>query len=184
MPVAPSQMAAPDTARKMPIRLPETDLFKHPEFEGLVKDLFERYKNEGTVSRGTRNIAPNLFIGSERKGYFNHCRSNHIVLVYAYTGPEDYFREIVEEMYQYCAGKNFQLAIFAGKVIDPIDESLVLGNAVRRAATRAEHPEFPPRRTDRLRPQDRLLGTTAWRGVRGEADGAFARSAAAADQRQ
>lgn len=99
MPVAPSQMAAPDTARKVPIRLLETDLFKHAELEGLVKDLFERYENEGSVSRGTRNIAPTLFIGSERKGYFNYCRSNHIVLVYAYTGPEDYFREIAEEMY-------------------------------------------------------------------------------------
>ena len=120
-PVAQPPMPAPATVRKMPIRFLEKDLPKHPELDALVKDLFERYKNEGCVSRGTRNIAPNLFIGGERKGYFNYSRSNSIVLVYAYTGPEDYFSEIAKEMYRYCAAKNFQLNLFLDVVIGSID---------------------------------------------------------------
>lgn len=115
-------MPAPDTSRKMPIRLLEKDLFKHPELEAAVKELFERHKNEGCVSRGTRSIAPNLFIGGERKGYFNYCRGKDIVLVYAYTGPEDYFPEIAREMVRYCAEKHFQLNFFSlDPVIAPID---------------------------------------------------------------
>jgi polyketide synthase PksN len=113
--------AAPSSVQKTPIRLLEKDLPKHPELEALIKDLFERYKNEGCVSRGTRNIAPNLFIGSERKGYFNYSRSNRIVLIYAYTGAIDYFPEIAKEMYRHCVEKNFQLNIFGDEVIESID---------------------------------------------------------------
>lgn len=115
--------AAPvsDQAWKGPIRVSEKDLPKYPEFEGLVKDLFELYKNEGCVSRGTRNIASNLFIGSERKGYFNYGRSKNLILIYAYTGPVDYFPEIAKEMHQYCIEKNFQLNIFGDGIIDSIN---------------------------------------------------------------
>lgn len=112
---------APAAVRKTPIRLLEKNLPEHPELDSLVKGLFDRYKNEGCVSRGTRNIAPNLFIGSERKGYFNYSRSNNIILVYAYTGAEDYFSDIAKEMYRYCIEKNFQLNIFADQVIESID---------------------------------------------------------------
>jgi len=115
-------MPAPEALRKTPIRLLEKDLVKHPELDALVQALFERHKNEGCVSRGTRNIAPNLFIGSGRKGYFNYCRGKNIVLVYAYTGPEDYFPEIAGEMVRYCAEKSFQLNFFSlDPLIPPID---------------------------------------------------------------
>ena len=114
-------VAAADAAWKTSIRLLEKDLPKYQELEALVKDLFERYKNEGCVSRGTRNIAPNLFIGSARKGYFNYSRSNDVILVYAYTGAKDYFPEIAKEMYRYCVEKYFQLNIFVDEVIDAID---------------------------------------------------------------
>lgn len=106
---------------KQPVRLLEKDLPRYPELDALAKELFERYKNEGAVSRGTRNIAPNLFFGSEKKGYFNYSRSNDIVLVYAYTGPDEYFPEIAAEMSRYCADKQFQLNIFGDQVIDAID---------------------------------------------------------------
>lgn len=113
---------APDlVVLKTPIRLLESDLPAYPELDAIVKALFDHHKNEGCVSRGTRNIAPNLFIGSERKGYFNYSRCNGIVLIYAYTGPEEYFPEIATEMYRYCVEKNFQLNIFVDKVIESID---------------------------------------------------------------
>jgi polyketide synthase PksN len=118
----PSRVPSPGSVGEVPLRLSERDLPKHPDLEALVKDLFERHKNEGGVSRGTRNIAPNLFIGAERKGYFNYSRSNGIVLVYAYTGPADYFPQIAVEMYRYCAEKDFQLNIFLDEAIKSIGD--------------------------------------------------------------
>ena len=118
-PARPAALAA--AAPVAPIRLFERDLHLHPELAALVGDLFERHKNEGCVSRGTRNIAPNLFIGSKRKGYFNYSRSQNTILVYAYTGPEEYFPEIAAEMYRYCCAKQFQLNIFLDAVVSAID---------------------------------------------------------------
>jgi polyketide synthase PksN len=106
---------------KTPVRLLEQDLPQHPELQSIVAGLFDRHKNEGCVSRGTRNIAPNLFIGSARKGYFNYSRSGNIILVYAYTGPADYFSEIATEMYRYCVDKGFQLNIFVDDLVGAID---------------------------------------------------------------
>ncbi|RSZ60405.1 SDR family NAD(P)-dependent oxidoreductase [Massilia atriviolacea] len=115
-----AQASAPAPAA-LPVRVLETDLPAYPALAAVVADLFERYKNEGCVSRGTRNIAPNLFIGSARKGYFNYSRSNRIILVYAFTGPEDYFAELAAEMQRYCVEKKFQLNIFGDAPIPAID---------------------------------------------------------------
>ena len=104
-----------------PWRLLERDLFRYPELEAVVRSLFEQYKNEGGVSRGTRNIAPNLFVGAARRGYFNYARSRNLVLIYAYTGPADYFAEISAEMQRYCAEKGFQLNIFTDGSVSSVD---------------------------------------------------------------
>lgn len=122
LPLVQPPTPTPSPVRKTPIRLFEKDLPKHPELNELCNDLFERYKNEGSVSRGTRHIAPNLFIGSERRGFFNYGRTKNIVLVYAYTGCKDYFLDIAREMYQYCVAQGFQLNIFADEVIESIAE--------------------------------------------------------------
>jgi amino acid adenylation domain-containing protein len=103
-----------------PVRILEKDAFAHPEFAELVQGLYERYKIEGCVSRGTRKIAPNLFIGSARRGYFNYGRSKNIILVYGYTGPRDYIPVLAEEMLRYCASKKFQLNILADENIESI----------------------------------------------------------------
>jgi len=113
--------AAAITRRQVPVRMLEKDLSSYPELEALVQGLYDRHKNEGSVSRGTRNIAPNLFIGSARKGYFNYCRTNDTVLTYAYTGPEDYFPEIAGEISHYCREKKLQLNLFLDSPVDSID---------------------------------------------------------------
>ncbi|NOU17196.1 MAG: SDR family NAD(P)-dependent oxidoreductase [Bacteroidales bacterium] len=108
------------STQKTPTLILEKEAYKHPELGELVKKIYSQYKNEGSASRGTRNIAPNLFIGSEKKGYFNYSRSKNIILVYAYTGPIDYFPVIAEEMYQYCVNNNFELTIFSVDQIESI----------------------------------------------------------------
>ncbi len=99
--------------QKTPILLLEKEAYKHPELSELVKKLFSLYKNEGSASRGTRNIAPNLFIGTEKRGYFNYSRSKNIILVYAYTGPSDYFPVIAEEMHHHCVNNNLEFNFFS-----------------------------------------------------------------------
>ncbi|WP_459212986.1 SDR family NAD(P)-dependent oxidoreductase [Aquimarina rhabdastrellae] len=109
-----------DALQKTPILILEKEIHKNPELEILVKELFNQYKNEGSSSRGTRNIAPNLFIGTEKKGYFNYSRCKDIILVYSYTGPKDYLPVITEEIYQYCSDRNFELNLFTVDLIETI----------------------------------------------------------------
>lgn len=96
-----------------PIRISENEISSDPALADLVLGLFQRYKSEGCVSRGTRRIAPNLFIGSARRGYFNYGKSKNIILVYSYCGPHDYLPELLEEMYRYCETNKLQLNILA-----------------------------------------------------------------------
>lgn len=95
-----------------PILILEKDALNHPELGNTVKDLYDRFKNESSVSRGTRNIAPNLFIGKQKKGYFHYSRYNNIILVYAFTGPRDYFDILAEEILHYCTDNKFELNFF------------------------------------------------------------------------
>jgi acyl transferase domain-containing protein/tryptophanase/acyl carrier protein len=100
-----------------PIRVLEKEAYRDPELRELIQTLFSRHNREGSVSLGTRKIAPNLFIGGARHGYFNYGRSKNIILVYAYTGPRDYTPTLLEEMYRYCEANNFQLNILADEEI-------------------------------------------------------------------
>ena len=103
-----------------PIRILERDAWVHPELGALVRPLFERYKFEGSASRGTRTIAPNLFIGSQKQGYFNYGRSGNIILVYCYTGPQEHLATLREEMYRYCEANGYQLNFLNDGDIEPI----------------------------------------------------------------
>ncbi|PYS26322.1 MAG: hypothetical protein DMG11_20315 [Acidobacteria bacterium] len=103
-----------------PVRILEREAWTHPEFGTLVRGLYDRYKYEGSASRGTRKIAPNLFIGSARRGYFNYGRSKNIILLYSYSGPQDYLPTLREEMYRYCEANNFQLNILNDEEMQPI----------------------------------------------------------------
>ena len=98
-----------------PILIPEREVSEHPALASLVTNLFAQYKNEGSVSRGTRSIAPNLFIGSARQGYFHYCRSNRLVLVYSYTGPEAYLSEIGQEFLAHCQRAQLNFCLFSGQ---------------------------------------------------------------------
>ncbi|MBV9495105.1 MAG: SDR family NAD(P)-dependent oxidoreductase, partial [Acidobacteria bacterium] len=94
---------------RSPLLILEKDAYADPEIGELVRVLYERHKIEGCVSRGTRKIAPNLFFGSARRGYFNYGRCKDILMVYGYTGPTEYFEELFQEIVRYCAARNLQL---------------------------------------------------------------------------
>ncbi len=113
--------ANPVAAEPAPILILEKDAHAHAELAELVHRLYERHKGEGCVSRGTRSIAPNLFIGSGRRGYFNYGRSNEIVLLYGYTGPGDYFPVLFAEIARYCAAGNLQLNSLSDRELPSVD---------------------------------------------------------------
>lgn len=106
-----------------PILLSASDIHQYPELDGIVQSLYARYKNESSVSRGTKSIAPNLFIGSKRKGYFNYARSNNIVLAYAYTGPEDYFDELASEIFKHCTSRQLEFNLLVDSPLERVGET-------------------------------------------------------------
>ncbi len=85
-----------------PVLALEQTLRADPSMGEWVTQLFSEHRNDGSVSRGTRNIAPNLFIGSQRLGYFHYARSQDRVLAYAYTGPDDHYSELAAEFSRHC----------------------------------------------------------------------------------
>jgi len=109
-------------APAQPILVLEKDAYAHPELGKLVKELFTRYKNDGSVSRGTRNIAPNLFIGSERKGYFHYSRSKNIIVAYTYTGPREYFTSVALELYRHCKKNNLELNLLTADELTSVGD--------------------------------------------------------------
>ncbi|HEX8617966.1 MAG TPA: beta-eliminating lyase-related protein, partial [Thermoanaerobaculia bacterium] len=112
-----TMVAGPVFPAGAPILILEKDAYAHPELKDLVASLFARFKMEGSVSRGTRKIAPNLFIGSARRGFFNYGRSNGILLVYGYTGPREYLPELLTEIAQHCVARGLQLNVLADEPI-------------------------------------------------------------------
>jgi polyketide synthase PksN len=123
-----ARAAAKKAAVPEPLLITERAALADPVISKVVADIFARHKNEGSVSRGTRNIAPNLFIGSERSAYFNYSRSGDIVLAYAYTGPRDYFPTLAQELHAHCVANQQNLSIL-------VDEALQRVGAVPYTAT-------------------------------------------------
>lgn len=116
-PVAANARIAPAAT---PLLLLERDVGLHPGLQDTLSALYDQYKNEGCVSRGTRNIAPNLFVGSARRAYFNYGRSANAILVYAYTGPASCFAELAEELLAHCRRHGLQLNFFTDTPVTDI----------------------------------------------------------------
>lgn len=112
-PVHPADAAAP-------ILMLEKDLPAFPRLQVQIDALFSAYRNEGSVSRGTRSIAPNLFIDSARRGCFHYGRCKNLVMAYAYTGSASYFAEAAAEFNRYCEARQYQLNLLTDEVIEEI----------------------------------------------------------------
>ena len=99
-------------------------LDRYPALQQRRSDIFHQYKNESSVSRGTQLIAPLLFFGDQKRGYFNCGKSKDILLAYGYTGPDDYFLPLTEQLYRYCGENGLQFNLFAEQPLP-----LISGNA-------------------------------------------------------
>lgn len=119
-PATPVKSVVTSVVAEKPCLLPERDAYADPVLGTIVQAIFDQYKNEAGASRGARSIAPNMFIGSARRGFFNYARCKDIFLAYAYTGPDDYFPVLAEEMLAHCTAQNLQLNIFTDRVLGSV----------------------------------------------------------------
>jgi thioester reductase-like protein len=115
----PTAVAVPPT---MPVLGFEHMLREDPEIGEWVRRTFNDHRNDGSVSRGTRNIAPNLFIGAARLGYFHYARSQDRILAYAYTGPDDHFSALAIEFCRHCIEQGLHPNLLSPLPIPEADE--------------------------------------------------------------
>lgn len=100
----------------------EHTLRADPRIGEWVRKVFNEHKNDGSVSRGTRNIAPNLFVGSQRLGYIHYARSQDRVLGYAYSGPDDHYAELAAEFCRHCMQQGLHPNLLCGQPLPDAGE--------------------------------------------------------------
>jgi polyketide synthase PksN len=97
----------------LPMMVATRHLDRYPQLSQRRAEIFHQYKNESSVSRGTAMIAPLLFFGDAQRGYFNCGKGKNILLAYGYTGPEEHFVPLAEQLYRYCDANGLQFNLFA-----------------------------------------------------------------------
>lgn len=102
--------------------LREVDAYSESGVAETLSEIYQQYKNDGSVSRGTRSIAPYVFLGSDKKGFFNIARCKSLLLAYAYTGPQEYFSKLLGELNAWCRTKNYQLSVFIDEPVNKIGD--------------------------------------------------------------
>ena len=120
---APVAIAAPAPApvvERAPAMVAIRHLDRYPDLSQRRREIFHRYKNESSVSRGTATIAPLLFFGTGQEGYFNCGKGKGILLAYGYTGPEEHFLPLAEELYRHCEANGLQFNLFAEDRLPPM----------------------------------------------------------------
>lgn len=118
---APVPVAAPAAVvERAPAMVAIRHLDRYPQLAQRRLEIFHRCKNESSVSRGTATIAPLLFFGAEQRGYFNCGKGKGILLAYGYTGPEEHFLPLAEELYRHCEANGLQFNLFAENRLPPI----------------------------------------------------------------
>ncbi|WP_333740746.1 alpha/beta fold hydrolase, partial [Streptomyces sp. IBSBF 2806] len=68
-----------------------------PELGPVIAELERKHGKESGL--GGRDIAPYLFLGAERRGFFALSKRDRAMLVWNYTGPEDHFAELAAEYF-------------------------------------------------------------------------------------
>ncbi len=93
------------------------------ELQGQVKALFQTFGRE-SHALARRDIAPHIFLGGARRGYF-YCKERAgVVLALHYVGPEDYFIDLLQELNGYCQQHGHQLNVLTATKVERLGESV------------------------------------------------------------
>ncbi len=109
---APTQPEPPTKAAgHEPVLVHQDDL--DPELARLRDELYQNAHTESSISRGAVTIAPYLFLGSERRGFFHVAHRDKLLLVYAFTGEDGYFDPLAAEVLAYASAHGLTLAMLS-----------------------------------------------------------------------
>ncbi|WP_158677726.1 phosphopantetheine-binding protein, partial [Streptomyces sp. SPB074] len=97
-PALPVPPAARDTAARTRV-LTRAEAAADPELAATVAELERRHGKESGL--GGRDIAPYLFFGARRRGFFALSQRDGALLVWNYTGPEDHFAELAADYFDH-----------------------------------------------------------------------------------
>lgn len=75
------------------------DLGNLSELNALVEKLHQKYGKEGGLPG--RDIAPYVFVGSSKEGYFNFAQNQEHMFSFSYVGSEESLPEIAREYIEY-----------------------------------------------------------------------------------
>ena len=92
----------------------------YSDLKAIVDSLFLLYGREANAL-ARRDIAPQIFIGAERKGYFFCKERNGLLLAMHYVGPESYLSTLLSELNQYCHINQLDLNVLSEIPIETID---------------------------------------------------------------
>ncbi|MGW8063186.1 SDR family NAD(P)-dependent oxidoreductase [Streptomyces ziwulingensis] len=96
----PAQQHTPAPAPATRARLlTRTEAATDLELGAVLAELERRHGKESGL--GGRDIAPHLFVGADRRGFFALSQRDGAMLVWNYTGPEDHFTELAAEFFDY-----------------------------------------------------------------------------------
>ncbi len=69
------------------------------ELAAVVAEVDTRWAKEGGLAG--RDIAPLMFLGAEREGYFNFSRKGGVLFAWSYVGSREYFPKLIEQYVAY-----------------------------------------------------------------------------------
>ncbi|MCL2719395.1 MAG: SDR family NAD(P)-dependent oxidoreductase, partial [Lachnospiraceae bacterium] len=104
------------------ILIPEKDLIFHEKERKLVEELRKKYEIEG-LAYARKEIAPDIFIGAKRKGFFYGAKKDNTALAFLYVGEESYFLELAGEFEKFFAG--YRIFYLMPRKIDRIGEKVI-----------------------------------------------------------
>ncbi len=96
------------------------DLERQPALLEHIERLVREHGREGSISRGTPDIAPYLFIDPAYRCYFNFTVHDGVVLAYAYTGPDELQDPLILAFLAYCRKHELQLNLFEEKRLERV----------------------------------------------------------------
>jgi acyl transferase domain-containing protein/acyl-CoA synthetase (AMP-forming)/AMP-acid ligase II/tryptophanase/acyl carrier protein len=120
-PAAPAPVKAAPAAPSEPVLVRERDLPAHPELDRAVLALLRRYGLE-SVALARRDIAPFVFLNSDRSGCIYVHHDDRLLLGIAYLGPESSLHRTVLELSGYAGARSLSLNILSEARLDKVGD--------------------------------------------------------------
>lgn len=94
-----------------PLIVPRAAVAGRPGLREVVADLERRYAKETGLAG--RDIAPLLFLGSSRQGFFTFSQRDDDLFSWSYVGSEEHFTELAAEYLDYARGRGLRASFLS-----------------------------------------------------------------------